>query len=157
TESAVAEKAYGNLIAPAHLDRQSRAGSDASAAGDDRISTQVAGVLIGNVHGAAFAATIAGFFAEQFGEHFVERSALGDAMTMTSVGACDVIILPQCLANTDSHRFFPDIKMRQARHLRAEIKLIDLFFEQPDFQHLAVEVEPALVPVSAGRVMFCTF
>jgi hypothetical protein len=30
--------------------------------------------------------------------------------------------------------------MCQARHFRAEIKLIDLLFEQADREHLAVEV-----------------
>jgi hypothetical protein len=44
-----------------------------------------------------------------------------------------------------------DVEVRQARHLGAEIKLIHLFFEAANFQHLAVEVKPALVFVGAGR------
>ena len=66
-------------------------------------------------------------------------------MTMTAVCAGDVIVLPQCLTDADGDRFLADIEMRESGHLGAEVELIDLFFEQANFQHLAVEVKPALV------------
>ena len=148
-ERAVAEEADRDLIGAAHLDRHRRAGGDAGAAADDGIGAQVAGVLVGDVHGAAFAAAIAGFLAEQFGKHSVQRRALGDTVAVAAVGAGDVIVLAQRFANADRDGFLADIEMRETRHLGAEIKLVDLFFEEPDLQHLAVELEPALV-VSAG-------
>ena len=40
--------------------------------------------------------------------------------------------------------------MREPGHLGAEIELIDLFFEEADFQHLAVEMQPALVVRDGG-------
>ena len=66
-------------------------------------------------------------------------------MAMAAVCTGDVIVLAQRFTDTDRDRFFANIKMRQSRHFGAEIKLIDLFFEQPDLQHLPVEMEPALV------------
>src|ERR687891_2049147 len=41
--------------------------------------------------------------------------------------------------------------MGEARHLGAKVKLIDLFFKESDLEHLAIEVEPALVV--GGRVL----
>ena len=66
-------------------------------------------------------------------------------MAVAAVGAGDVIVLPQCFAHADGNRFFADIEMGESGHLGAEVELVDLFFEQADFQHLAVEVKPALV------------
>ena len=66
-------------------------------------------------------------------------------MAVAAVGAGDVIVLAQRFADTDGNRFFADVEMREPGHLGAEIKLVDLFFEQPNLQHLAVEAEPALV------------
>ncbi len=128
-EGAVAEETDRHLIALAHLDRHRGAGGDAGAAADDGVGAQVAGVLVGDMHRAAFTPAISGFFAEQLGEHSVQRCAFSDAMTVAAVRAGDVIVLPQRFADTDGHRFFTNIKMRQPRHLGAEIKLIDLFFE----------------------------
>jgi hypothetical protein len=64
---------------------------------------------------------------------------------MATMGARDIIIPTQRFANTDCNRLLADIKMSEPWHLGAEIELIHLFLEEPDLQHLAVEVEPALV------------
>ena len=109
------------------------------------LAPKIASVLIGNVHGAAFAAAVAGFFTEQLSEHFVERCAFGNAMAMAAVGAGDVIVLAQRFADADGDGFFANVEVGEPRHLGAEIELIDLFFEQPDLEHLAIEVQPALV------------
>ena len=96
------------------------------------LAPEIAGVLIGDMHGAAFAAAVAGFLAEQFGEHFVHRCALGEAMAVAAVGAGNVIIPAQRFTHAHGNRFFADIEMSQTRHLGAEIKLVDLLFEQTD-------------------------
>jgi hypothetical protein len=61
-------------------------------------------------------------------------------MAMAAVRAGNVVIASQRLTNTHSNRFLPDIEMSKARHFGAEIKLVDLLFEKPDPQHLAVEM-----------------
>src|SRR5579863_9943763 len=72
-EGAITEEADGHLIAAAHLDRHSGSSCDTGASSDDGIGAQIAGVLVGDVHGAAFSPAIAGFFAEQLGKHAVDR------------------------------------------------------------------------------------
>ena len=71
---------------------------------------------------------------------------------MTAMRAGNVVVAAQRFAYADGDRFLADIQMRQTRHLGAEIKLIDLFFEQTDLQHLAIEVNPAFV-VNRGRLV----
>src|SRR5215204_5138121 len=139
---AVAEKTHSHLIAAAHFNRHCRAGSDAGAATDNGVGAQVSSVLVGNMHGAAFATAVAGFLTEQLGEHSISRCALGNAMAMSTVRTGNVIVSPQRFANANSHSFLADVKMRESRHLGAEVKLINLFFEQPDLQHLTIEAQP---------------
>ena len=96
--------------------RHCGAGRDAGAAADDGVGAEIAGVLIGDVHRAAFAAAIAGFLAQQLGEHPVDGRAFGEAVAMAAMGAGDVVVATQGLADADRDRFFADIEMRQTGH-----------------------------------------
>ena len=89
-ERAVAEEADRDLVRAAHLGRQGRAGRDAGAAADDRVRAEVAGVLVGDVHRAAFAPAVARRLAQQLGKHAVDRRAFGQAMAVAAVRAGDV-------------------------------------------------------------------
>ena len=60
---------------------------------------------------------------------------------MATVRAGNVVIAPQRFTDAHGNRFLPDIEMRESRHLGAEIELINLLFEQPDLQHLPVEMQ----------------
>jgi len=101
-----------------------------------------ANAIVGGSTGIATgAAAVAWFLAQQLGEHFVQGSALGKAMTVAAVGTGNVVVAPQCLADAHGNRFLPDIEMRESRHLGAEIELIDLLFKQADLQHLPVEAQ----------------
>jgi hypothetical protein len=66
-------------------------------------------------------------------------------MAVAAVRTGNVIGLAQCFAHTHSDRFLTYVKMSQARHLGAEIELVDLFLEEPDFDHLAIEMQPPLI------------
>ena len=57
------------------------------------------------MHGAAFAAAVAGFLTEQLGEHSVDGCALGNTMAMAAVCTGDVIVLAQRFTDTDRDRF----------------------------------------------------
>jgi hypothetical protein len=71
-------------------------------------------------------------------------------MAVAAVGTRNVIISPQRFTHAYGYGFFADVEMGEPRHLGTEIELIDLFFEQADLEHLAVEAEPALVAYGAG-------
>ena len=61
------------------------------------------------MHRTALALAIARFFAEKFSEHSVERRPLGDAMTMAAMGAGDVVVCVQGLADTHGYGLFTNI------------------------------------------------
>src|SRR5262249_29458196 len=141
SERALAEKADRHLIASTHLGRHRRASGDSSATSDDSVRSKVAGILIRDVHRPAFAATIARGFPEQLGKHLVYGCALGEALAVAAGGTRNVVIPPQRLAHAHGHRFLPDVKMSQPRHLGRQIKLVHLLFEQANLQHLAIKVK----------------
>src|SRR5579884_2726567 len=120
-QCAISEEADRYLVTTAPLARHGRAGSNARAPSDDGVRAQVAGILVGNMHGAAFAATIARLLAQQFSKHEINGRALRQAMTMPAMGAGDVIVAPQGRAGAHSYRFFTDIEVSQARHPGAGI------------------------------------
>ena len=75
-QRAVAEETDSDLTRLQAFRRKCRAGRDARAAADDRIGSEIAGIGIGDVHRSAFAFAVAGFLAEQLGEHPVEARRL---------------------------------------------------------------------------------
>ncbi len=154
-ERAFAEEADRDLAGAQALGRKRRAGGDAGAAADDGVGAQVAGVGIGDVHGAAFTLAIAGFFAKQLGEHAVDRRAFREAMAVAAMRAGDVVVGTERLADADGDGFLTYIEVSEAGHQGAGVEIVDLFFEQPDHQHPAVHAEQAFGAgggVSRGRV-----
>jgi hypothetical protein len=63
-------------------------------------------------------------------------------MSMPAMCAGDVVCPLQRFTYADRDRFLADIKMRQARHQRSRIELVDLRFELADGDHLPVHPEP---------------
>src|ERR1700719_1766860 len=61
---------------------------------------------------------------------------------MTAVGAGDVVLDVQRLANADCASFFAAVEMGESRHQSAGVELVDLLFEQPDAHHLPVGTQP---------------
>src|SRR5215831_1033353 len=141
SQRSLAEKADGHPAGAQSSGGKRRARGDAHAAGHDGIGSQIPGGGIGDVHGPAFAATVAGFLAQQFGEHAVGRRALGQAMPMTAMGAGDVIARTQGFADADGHRFFADVEMCQTWHQCARVEIVDLFLKQADADHLPVHAQ----------------
>ena len=90
------------------------------------------------MHGTAFALAVAGFFAQQFGEHSIGGGAFRQTMSMAAMRAGDVVGALQSLAHANRDRFFADIKVGQTRHQRARIKLVNLRFKLADGNHLPV-------------------
>ncbi len=70
-EGALAEETDRDLAGAQMLGRKRGARSDTGAAADDGVRAQIAGVGIGDVHRSTLAFAIAGFLAEQLGEHSI--------------------------------------------------------------------------------------
>ncbi len=70
-QRAFTEKADSDAAVAQPLRGEGRARGDSDAAADNRIRAQIAGRRVGDVHRSAFAAAVAGFFAEQLCEHAV--------------------------------------------------------------------------------------
>ena len=76
---------------------------------------------------------------------------------MAAVRTGNVVIAPQRFTDAHGNRFLPDVEMSETRHLGAEIKLINLLFEQPDLQHLMVEMKSLVTRQCGRRLLRCRF
>src|SRR5574337_168936 len=65
-------------------------------------------------------------------------------MPMTAMRAGDVIVAVQRLGHAQRNRLFSDVKMCQSRHQRPRVEVVDLGFEHPDGQHLAIHSDPEI-------------
>src|ERR1700694_2499392 len=83
-------------------------------------------------------------------------------MPVSAVGAGDVVVRLQRLANAQRYRFLALVKVRQARHQSAEVKIVGALLEFPDAYHLPVHPQQpidsdvgAVFPVSGNRRLSC--
>ena len=105
------------------------------------------------MHRAALAFAIAGFLAQQLGEHAVDCAPFGQAMPVAAMRAGDVIVRAQRFANAHGDRFLADIKVGEARHQGARVEIVDLLLEQADHHHAAVHAQEQLV-VDVTHVLY---
>ena len=61
------------------------------------------------MHRAALALAVAGRLPEQLGHHQVELAALGDAVSVTAVGARYVVVGPERRGGADRDGLHPDV------------------------------------------------
>src|SRR5579859_2438218 len=142
TQHALSKKANRHLFCFQPLGCQRRAGSDPRASTHNRVCSKIPRRRIRDVHGSTLAPAISRFLPQKLGKHSIRRRALRQAMSVSPVRARDIIGILQRLANPHRNRFFADVKVRQARHERACIKLIHLLFKQPNAHHLSVQPQP---------------
>jgi len=148
-EGTFAEEADCHLVGAALLCRERRPCCDPRRAADDRVCTQIAVGVVGDVHGAALALAVAGGLAEQLGEHPRDVCPLGETVAVAAMRARDVVVLPKCGADADCNCFLADVEVGEARHLRASVELVHLLLEEPNRRHPTVQVEPG--PVDGCR------
>ena len=77
-------------------------------------------------------------------------------MAVAPVGAGDVIVPVEGLADADSHGLFAAVEMGQTGHFCAQIEFIRRVLEGANFIHLLVDVEP-LFGVHRGIFCHCFF
>src|SRR5260370_4215172 len=128
-ERAFAQQADANSAVANLLGRKCRARGNARTAADDGIGAKISRGRIGNVHGSALAAAVAGLFAEQFGKHAIGLRALGEAMTMAAMRAGDVVIGPQRFADSHGDGLFTFVKVGEAGHKRAKVEIVGVLLE----------------------------
>src|SRR5712691_7435185 len=143
-ERPLAEEADGDLVGPAPLRRERGARRDARGAADDRVRAEIPVLVIGNVHGAALAAAVAGLLAEQLREHPPRLGALGEAVSVPAVRGGDPVVAPQRRADADRDRLLADVEVGEARHLRAAVELVRMLLEQADERHAPVHTQREL-------------
>src|SRR5208282_4674008 len=143
-ERAFSEKTYRHLAGTETAGRKCGPRGNAAAAAYDCIRSQVAGGRVRNVHGTAFALAVSGLLAQQFGKHSIGRGAFRQTMSVTAMGAGDVVGRLERFTNAHGNRLLTDIKVRQAGHQRSRVKLVHLRFKLADGNHLPVHAEPQI-------------
>ena len=136
---AIAEEGDGDFAVLANLGPQRRAGGDRDAGADNAVGAEVAELNVGDVHGAALAAAVAGGAAEEFGHHLVHAGALGDAMAVAAVGAGDEVALVQSGADAGGGGFLADVEVEGTAHFGGQEGLLSRFLEATDAPHDAVD------------------
>ena len=112
--------------------------SDRHSASDDARGAQHADIYVCNVHGAALASVQALVFSVELCHHGADISALGNGMTVASMGRCDKIVLIQVGACADCNGFRADVGVGQAVNLVFHPKCANLGIKFPDEAHLPI-------------------
>src|SRR5687767_7105733 len=151
--STLSEEAHRHAAVLQVLRRIGGAGRNARAATHDGVRAKVAGGGIGNVHRPALALAVARFLAQKLRKHQVRRRALRQAVPVPAVGAGDVVVSVERLADADGNGLLTDIQMRQTGHQRARVEIVDALLEQPDGHHSLVETEQLLFSNHEGGII----
>jgi hypothetical protein len=108
---------------------------------DDAVGAQDADIQVDDMHRPAFAAAVARRLAKQLGHHQVESAAFGDAVSVSSMGAGDVIVTLQCGTGACSHSLLPKAQMDSPVQPDRREHLPDRLFEQADTEHRPEELD----------------
>ena len=94
-----------------------------------------------DVHGAAAPAVVAGLATEQLCEHAPGLSALGEDVSMPSVGAGDDVGVAQCRAHPDRDRLLAGVLVHRAHDLAGLDERGGMGLEAPQALHAPVPLE----------------
>src|SRR5439155_19649847 len=126
------------------LRRERRTGRDSRAPSHDGVRAEVAGGRVGDVHRSALALAVTGFLAEEFRKHAVGRRSFGEAVSVTTMGARNVVVGLERFANPDRNGLLANVEVREAGHQGAGVEIVDPLFEQANGHHLAVHMDQSL-------------
>src|SRR5487761_68429 len=93
-QGSIADETDRDLVGLALLDRESGAGRYSQGTPDDGVGSQVAPLLVGDVHRAPLASAVAGGLAQELGKHQLRFGALGETVAVAAMGAGDVVVVP---------------------------------------------------------------
>ena len=140
----VAKKGHTDAALALPLGGEGTAGGDADPAAHDPVGAQDAQRDVCNVHLAALAAAVAGHAAHHFGHHGFHPAAFCDDMAVAAMRAGDGVILAQGCTHAHGGGFLSVGQVRQAGHQALAINVEYGFLEDPDGEHLAVNLEQRL-------------
>ena len=130
------------MLTSLNLGHQCRACRNGNTCAYDAVCTKaVQSCYIRDVHGTALTLTIPCFLTEQLCQHFIQRCALCDTVTMPSVGRCHIIFGLQCIASTCGHCLLPDAQVNiPCQHTLCEA-FCRFCFKCSDTQHCFVHIQ----------------
>jgi hypothetical protein len=96
------------------------------------------------MHRAALALAVAGLLAEQLREHQVRRRSFRQAVSVAAVGAGDVIVRPQRLADAHRDRLLTYIQVGQSGHQSSGVEIVHSLLEETNGDHLTVHMDKFL-------------
>jgi len=140
----VADEGDGYLATAFAFVCEGAADSDWDRTGNDGNARHHALFDVHEVHGPAPAANAASGLAADLGEHTLQIAALGEIVRMTAMGAVNFVSESKGFANADGRRFLSNRKMHRAAHLTFGVVFRNGFLDQPDPQHLAVDIHKLL-------------
>src|SRR5262249_35578001 len=68
--------------------------------------------------------------------------ALGKAVSMPSMRACNIVVASQSRTHAHSDRLFATVQMSQPGHTCTRVQLVDLLLKQANREHLSIHVQP---------------
>ena len=137
---AVSEERNGDLTVVLHFAGQSRAHGDGYAARNNGVCAKVTCVHIGDVHGASAALAVSVLFTHKLGKSLSGIGALCKAVTVTAVGAGDVIVGIKQFADCGRNGFLSYTKMNRASEHIFLKEFERLVFKIPDKVHCVVDM-----------------
>ena len=107
---------------------------------------------VGDVHGAAPAAAVAGVAGQQLGHHAAEVGPLGDAVAVPAVGRGDDVVVAQGQAGAGGRRLLADGQVHGPVEQAAGEHLVDRLLEPADGPHRGQHrlASPAIRQASSG-------
>src|SRR5262249_37326109 len=114
--------------------------SEPKATGDNTIGAQHTDRKIGNVHRAALALAIARGAAKEFGHHFLDISALGNAMAVAAVRTGNIIGRLEVRTNGHSHGFLTNVGMQGPHDFALAGLVFRLLLKQADAPHASINL-----------------
>src|SRR5690606_13781650 len=137
-DGAIAENAADDAILFLELDRMRRARRDADVRGDDAIGAQHADGEVGDVHGAALAAAVAPFPAEQLAHHGERIGAFRQGVPVAAVSRKENVLARQVTADPSGDSLLANGRMNGAQHHLLFEASEGLLFECADAVHQAM-------------------
>jgi hypothetical protein len=138
---AVAEERHRHRAGPPLLGAQRGADRDRQPAANDAIRAEIALGRVGDVHRAAASLAISAFAPEELGEHRLEFSPFGDAMTVAAMGRGDPVGVAERHARSDRRRLLSDRQVHRAVTQAADIRVFRRLLETADAMHAPERAE----------------
>ena len=145
----VAEEGEADRSGAEILGGERRAGRERKVRADDRERAERADAHVGEVHRAALAMAEAVRLAEDLRHRAVQRSPHREHGTVAAVGASHGVARSEHAARTDGDRLLPLTEMRAAADEVLHEEAHHLVLEEPDLEHLPVQVDqqPAVLGI----------